>query len=183
LKQLPENEKWLKWLRCFLPQSTMNMKIPSKIAIILSVAHLCIAAQVKAAPDIEGDSEPINAQPSQCLADVKEVTAWDETATRQAANQVCTERRRHIRAKQRFETSLVALNREYRERTNHGFSAFLPEAIRRSRAIVENCIALKEGFTAPHNVAALLIPETIRIDCYVVGTQLVEAELSSPSKP
>ncbi len=159
------------------------MKTHSTIATVLAVVLLSTAAKVEAAPTIEGDTDPINTQPSQCLADVKEVTAWDEAATRQAANQVCAERRRHVQAKQRFEKSLVALNQEYRERTNHGFSQFLPEAVRRSRAIVENCIALKEGFTAPHNVATLLVPETLRSDCYAVGTQLVEAELSSPTKP
>lgn len=134
---------------------------------------------VGAVPNLDGESHPNRVQLSQCIADVKEVTEWDDNQTQKAALNICDVRKAHAKEKARFLTALGKLNDQYKDYTNHGFSQHLPTATAAAWTIVKSCIDFKEGFTYPHNVGGLSVPENVRSSCYTLGSGLVEAQLFS----
>ena len=130
-----------------------------------------------AIPNLDGESRPNRLKLNECIADVKEVTAWDEKQTLAAARDVCKVRQNHAQQKARFLAAQKKLTQEYQNYTNHGFNKHLPIAIEDSWTIVKSCIDLKEGFTSPHNIGVLEVPETIRSQCYSIGANLIESNL------
>ena len=124
------------------------------------------------------DTRPDRVNISECLADVKEVVAWDPKATQSAAKSVCKLRRQHASQKKRFASALVKLHSRYQDRTNHGFDQHIPVAQQNAQSIVKSCIDFKTGFTHPHNIGTLTVPEEIHSTCYDMGIKLVETELS-----
>ncbi|MEH1820614.1 MAG: hypothetical protein V7L31_16285 [Nostoc sp.] len=128
-------------------------------------------------PNLDGDSQPTRLKLNECIADVKEVTAWEEKETLTAARNICEKRQSHTKQKARFLASLKKLREQYQNYTNHGFDKQLPTAIADSWTIVKSCIDFKEGFTSPHNVAVLSVPEDVRSGCYSLGASLVESAL------
>ncbi|WP_375494081.1 hypothetical protein [uncultured Nostoc sp.] len=105
------------------------------------------------------------------------IQAWDEKETLAAARNICDIRQSHTKQKARFLASLKKLREQYQNYTNHGFDKQLPTAIADSWTIVKSCIDFKEGFTSPHNVAVLSVPEDVRSSCYSLGASLVESAL------
>ncbi len=130
-----------------------------------------------ATPMIEGESVLARVQLSECLADVKEVTSWDEAQTKTAARQVCEARKKQLKQKQRFVKGLDKLKQQYQGYTNHGLEQHVPNATKDSWSIVKSCINFKEGFTHPHNIGTLIVPAIIYQECYQMGAELVEAEI------
>ncbi len=143
------------------------------IAILISGTNLVWAAT----PNLDGDSHPNRLKLNECIADVKEVTAWDEKQTLDAARQICEVRQSHATQKARFLASQKKLQEQYKGHTNHGFDQHVPTAIADSWTIVKSCIDFKEGFTYPHNVALLSVPENVRSSCYSLGASLIESSL------
>ena len=134
----------------------------------------------EAIPNLDGDSQPNRIKLSECIADVKEVTAWDADKTQKAAINLCDLRKAHVKEKSRFLADLEKLKEQYKGHTNHGFEQHLPTAVKDSWTIVKSCIEFKEGFTYPHNIGVLNVPESIRISCYAVGSNLVESQFFPP---
>ncbi|WP_392534727.1 hypothetical protein [Nostoc sp. C117] len=145
---------------------------------VLIVILVSGTIQTRAAnPNLDGDSHPTRLKLNECIADVKEVTAWDEKETLDAARKICDKRQSHAKQKAQFLVSLKKLREQYQNYTNHGFDEHLPTAIEDSWTIVKSCIDFKEGFTYPHNVAILSVPEDVRSGCYSLGISLVESAL------
>ncbi|MEH1767574.1 MAG: hypothetical protein V7L27_26870 [Nostoc sp.] len=94
-----------------------------------------------------------------------------------AARNICDIRQSHAKQKARFLASLKKLREQYQNYTNHGFDKQLRTAITDSWTIVKSCIDFKEGFTYPHNVALLSVPEDVYSGCYSLGASLVESAL------
>jgi hypothetical protein len=130
-----------------------------------------------ATPMLEGEVVLARVKLSECLADVKEVTSWDEAQTMTAARQVCEVRQKHLKQKQRFVKALDKLKQQYKGYTNHGLEQHVPTATKDSWSIVKSCIDFKQGFTYPHNIGILIVPATIHQECYQMGAELVEAEI------
>ncbi|QIR41744.1 hypothetical protein HCG51_34220 (plasmid) [Tolypothrix sp. PCC 7910] len=147
------------------------------LAVLITIFIWGTIPTEAANPNLDGDSQPTRIKLSECLADVKEVTAWGEKETLDAARETCELRKAHAQQKTRFLTSLKKLQQEYQDSTNHGFDKHLPTAIADSWTIVKSCIDFKEGFTYPHNIALLKVPENVRIRCYSLGADLVESAL------
>ena len=148
-------------------------------AIVLTIAFMVsvTASNATAIPNLDGDSHPNRLKLNECIADVKEVTAWDEKQTLEAARKICEARQSHTKQKARFLASQKKLHEQYQGYTNHGFDKHLPTAIEDSWTIVKSCIDFKEGFTAPHNIGLLEVPENIRVSCYSLGADLVQSQL------
>jgi hypothetical protein len=154
-----------------------------KISKIILVSWLCcsvITETVSAqnVPDLKGESAPNRIKISECIADVKEVTSWDVNSTQEAAQNLCNLRKKHAQSRKFFLTTISKLNAEYKDHTNHGLNAHLPTAIAAATNIVKSCIDFKEGFTYPHNIGLLIVPELIRIDCYKLGADFVNKEIA-----
>ncbi|BAY62249.1 hypothetical protein NIES22_23210 [Calothrix brevissima NIES-22] len=147
------------------------------LAILITILISATIPAEAANPNLDGDSQPTRIKLSECLADVKEVTAWGDKETLDAARETCELRKAHAQQKTRFLASLKKLQLEYQDSSNHGFDKHLPTAIADSWTIVKSCIDFKEGFTYPHNIALLKVPENIRIRCYSLGADLVESNL------
>lgn len=135
---------------------------------------------VGAPPNLDEDTYPDRIQLSQCIDDMKEVTQWGEDETRKAAVTLCEARKVHAKEKAHFSAALEKLHEQYKDATNHGFAQHLPMATDDAWTIVKSCIDFKEGFTSPHNAAALIIPERVRSSCYTLGASLVEAPIPHP---
>ncbi|MBH8564603.1 hypothetical protein I8748_20855 [Nostoc sp. CENA67] len=149
------------------------------LAILIAILVSGTIQTWAANPNLDGDSQPTRIKLNECIADVKEVTAWDEKETLAAAREICAVRQSHAKQKARFLKSLKKLQQEYQDATNHGFDKHLPTAIADSWTIVKSCIDFKEGFTYPHNIALLSVPENVRTSCYSLGSDLVESALFS----
>jgi hypothetical protein len=128
-------------------------------------------------PMLAGEVVLLRVKLSECFADVKEVTGWDEAQTMTAARQVCEVRQKHLKQKQRFVKALEKLQQQYKGYTNHGLEQHVPNATKDSWSIVKSCIDFKQGFTYPHNIGTLTVPATIHQECYQMGAKLVEAEI------
>jgi hypothetical protein len=147
------------------------------LAVLIILMISGIIPTWAANPNLDGDSQPTRIKLNECLADVKEVTAWGEQETLYAARNLCEIRQAHAQQKARFLTSLNKLQQQYKDSTNHGFDKHLPTAIADSWTIVKSCIDFKEGFTYPHNIGVWQVPENVRIHCYSLGANLVESAL------
>ena len=147
------------------------------LALLITIFILGTIPTEAANPNLDGDAQPTRIKLSECLADVKEVTAWGDKETLDAAREICELRKTHVQQKMRFLTSLKKLQQQYQDSTNHGFDKHLPTAIKDSWTIVKSCIDFKEGFTYPHNIALLRVPENVRSSCYSLGASLVESSL------
>jgi len=90
-------------------------------------------------PNLDGESRPNRLKLNECIADVKEVTEWDEKQTLAAARDVCKVRQNHAQQKARFLAAQKKLTQEYQNYTNHGFNKHLPMAIEDSWTIVKSC--------------------------------------------
>ncbi len=155
------------------------MKNIVKIALLSSLLSIMITSKLQAQemPKIEGDNDPIRMNISECLADIKEVTAWDEESTLEAAKRLCELRQKHSEEKARFYTAIKKLNEQFKDYTNHGFNEHLPTAIKDAEKIVNTCINLKSGFRHPHNIALYMVPEIDLANCYSFGASIIEGEL------
>jgi 23S rRNA pseudoU1915 N3-methylase RlmH len=136
---------------------------------------------------MDGAARPDRARPdrtkmSECLADVKEVVAWEAKVTQSSAITLCQLRRQRVIQQKRFASALVRLHDRYQDQTNHGFAKHIPVAQQDAKEIVNSCIDFKTGFTYPHNIATLTVPEEIYASCYGIGIKLVETELSRGSR-
>ncbi|MHC5854765.1 hypothetical protein [Nostoc sp.] len=147
------------------------------LAVLIAILVSSTIQTWAANPNLDGDSQPTRLKLNECIADVKEVTAWNDKETLDAARNICEIRQSHAKQKARFLASLKKLREQYQNYTNHGFDKQLPTAIADSWTIVKSCIDFKEGFTYPHNIAVLQVPENVRIRCYSVGADLVESAL------
>lgn len=147
---------------------------------VLSLLFAGKLLSVGAFPNLDEETHPDRIQLAQCIADVKEVTQWDENETKKAAVNLCELRKAHAKEKARFQAALLKLNEQYKDATNHGFSQHLPIATNDAWTIVKTCINFKEGFTSPHNVAILNIPEQVHRSCFALGSSLVEASIVHP---
>jgi len=145
--------------------------------ILLVILIASTVRSEEAIPNFNGDSNPDRVRLEQCIADVKGVTSWEENETRKAALKLCELRAIHSREKARFLTAMGKLKAKYKDYTNRGFSEHLPIAMKEAGNLVKICIDFKQGFTYPHNIALLTVPEDIRIRCYRLGSSLVESEL------
>ncbi|MBH8573063.1 hypothetical protein I8752_08550 [Nostocaceae cyanobacterium CENA369] len=87
------------------------------IAILVSGTIQTWAAN----PNLNGDSHPTRFKLNECIADVKEVTAWNDKQTLDAARKICESRQSHAKQKARFLASLKKLQEQYQNFTNHGF--------------------------------------------------------------
>jgi hypothetical protein len=152
--------------------------VPKLRLTVALVAMLLLPGNSFAAtPILEGEVVLSRVKLAECLADVKEVTSWDEAQTMTAARQVCEVRQKHLKQKQRFVKALDKLKQQYKGYTNHGLEQHVPKATTDSWSIVTSCIDFKQGFTHPHNIGTLTVPATIHNECYQVGAELVEAEI------
>ncbi|MEH2147581.1 hypothetical protein [Nostoc sp.] len=147
------------------------------LAILITILVSGTIQAWAANPNLDGDSQPTRLKLNECIADVKEVAAWNDKETLDAARKICEIRQSHAKQKARFLASLKKLREQYQNYTNHGFDKQLPTAIADSWTIVKSCIDFKEGFTSPHNVALLSVPENVRSGCYSLGASLVESAL------
>ena len=146
-------------------------------AVLFTTLFATTLNAAEAIPNLDGDSQPNRIKLSECIADIKEVTAWDAAETQKAAINLCDLRKAHAKEKSRFLADLKKLQDQYKGHTNHGFEQHLPTAVQNSWTIVKSCIDFKEGFTSPHNIGVMNVPESIRISCYAVGSNLVESQL------
>jgi hypothetical protein len=128
-------------------------------------------------PNLDGESQPHRLKLTDCLTDIKEVTSWDEQETLAAAQNLCHLRQLHTKQKARFLADQQKLREQYQGYTNHGFNKHLPNALEDSWTIVKSCIDFREGFTYPHNIGILQVPENIRINCYSLGAEFLESAL------
>jgi hypothetical protein len=148
-----------------------------QLTLAITVMLLLPGSSFAATPMLEGEVVLARVKLSECLADVKEVTSWDEAQTMTAARQVCEVRQKHLKQKQRFVKALDKLKQQYKGYTNHGLEQHVPTATKDSWSIVKSCIDFKQGFTYPHNIGTLTVPATIHQECYQMGAELVEAEI------
>jgi hypothetical protein len=148
--------------------------------LVLSLVVGGTLRTVGAPPNLDEDTYPDRIQLSQCIDDMKEVTQWDENKTKNAAVNLCEVRKAHAKEKAHFLAVLKQLHEQYKDATNHGFAQHLPMATDDAWTIVKSCIDFKDGFTSPHNAAALIIPERVRSSCYTLGSSLVEAPIPHP---
>ncbi len=169
--------------RCASPNYFLNFttlpqlcKVGLSALILVSLLSSTATAEEKY-PNLDGESHPERVKMAQCLADVREVTSWSEEETQNAANNVCESRRQHAQKKAQFIEDLRKLTEEYQDQTNHGYAEHLPIAINDAWTTVKSCIDFKEGFTYPHNIGLLLVPESIRQECYTFGSSLVKSQL------
>lgn len=155
------------------------MKNIVKISLLSTLWIIMIAntLQAQELPNIEGDNDPIRLKMSECLADIKEVTAWDEESTLESAKRLCELRQKHSEEKTRFYTAMKKLNEQFKDYTNHGFNEHLTTAIKDAKKIVDLCINLKSGFRHPHNIGLYMAPEIDITNCYSFGASIIESEL------
>lgn len=159
-------------------------KIGLSIIIVFSIVlTILLSGTLKtfgAIPNLDEDTQPNRVKLTECIADVQQITSgWDETTVRNAAVNICESRKAHAKEKARFLAALGKLSEQYKDYTNHGFAQHLPTATQDAWTIVKNCIDFKEGFTFPHNVGVLIVPENVRSSCYALGSDMVESQLSS----
>lgn len=150
--------------------------------IVFSIATILLSSTLKtfsAIPNLDEDTQMHRVKLTECIADIKEVTSgWDDTEVQNAAVKICDSRQALTNEKARFLVALGKLNDRYKEQTSHGFAQHLPTATQEAWAIVRSCMDFKEGFSSPHNVAVLIVPENIHSSCYALGADLVESQLS-----
>ena len=161
----------------------VTRKIKWSAVLFALVLTLLLAGTLRTVGEVanpDENSHPDRVQLSQCIADVKGVTEWDDTQTRNAAVNLCEVREAHAKEKAQFLAALRKLNDQYKDVTNHGYSQHLEVATNDAWTIVKSCIDFKDGFTYPHNVALLIIPERIRSSCYALGSSLIEAPIPRP---
>ncbi|MDZ8066262.1 MAG: hypothetical protein RMY64_11580 [Nostoc sp. DedQUE08] len=141
------------------------------LAVLITILVSGTIQTWAANPNLDGNSHPTRLTVNECIADVKEITDWDEKKVLDAARKICESRQSHAKQKARFLASLKKLQ----EQNYRRFDEHLPTAIEDSWTIVKSCIDFKEGFTSSHNVAVLSVPENVRSSCYSLGASLVES--------
>jgi hypothetical protein len=127
-----------------------------------------------ARPTIPSDGRPLRTVPAECIADVKEVTAWDAAETKKAADTVCDLRTKHGAARKRLLDDLAKLVATFKDVTNHDHAANLPATIKSVQTIVQQCVAALESQQYCHNIACLTLPEDNAIFCENQAAALVE---------
>lgn len=160
----------------------VSSKIKQSVVVFTIVVTIILSSTLKtfsAIPNLDEDTQINRVRLTECIADIKEVTSgWDDTEVQNAAVKICDSRQALTNEKARFLVALGKLNDRYKEQTGHGFAQHLQTATQEAWTIVKSCMDFKEGFTSPHNIALLIVPENIHSSCYALGADLVESQLS-----
>ena len=143
--------------------------------LVFAVASTALADGYRgpARPTIPTDAGPIRTKLDECTADIKQVTAWDAAATKQAAQELCELRAKHATARKRLGDALAQLVDTFKDATNHDHAAKLPTTIGNVQAMVKQCVATLETQQYCHNVACKTEPEHNAMFCENQAADLV----------
>ncbi len=150
----------------------------ASIALLGLMAAASLASAERARPPeklvIGYDNEgKIDASPQACLAQVKEVTEWNEADTRRGASEVCAARKKHVDA-------YAALQANYRlfiRALTADRRLDWAEAASTVPLLVKTCMTHKFSITTGgHNIRIDIINNEITADCLTLVANLLREE-------
>lgn len=115
---------------------------------------------------------------SECVADTKGVTAWDDAATLAEAKRLCKLEADAKAAHDRLVNGLAKLIETYRDYTNHDHAQRLPLSIKHIRETVANCLNALDSQHSCHNIGCLEEPVRDELLCDTKAAEIVEAMIN-----
>ena len=115
----------------------------------------------------------IDTSPQACLAQVKEVTEWNEADTRRGAREVCAARKKHVEAYAALQTNYRLFIRALTADRRLDWA----EAASTVPVLVKTCMNHKFSITTGgHNIRIDIINNEITADCLTLAANLLREE-------
>lgn len=115
----------------------------------------------------------IDASAKACLADVKEITQWNEADTQKGAREVCAARKAHVEAYAALQASYKAFIREVMKDRRYDWA----EAAVTVPKLVKDCMSHKFSITTGgHNIRIDIINNEIATACLTLADNLMRDE-------
>lgn len=119
------------------------------------------------------DEGKVDASPAGCEGYVKEAVEWPEAEMKQAIEDVCGARKRHVEAYAAIQKSYKALAKQIGEDNRLDQVT----AVKSFEAMVKTCIDHKSNITTGgHNIMIDVIPNDIAAQCLTLGKKLLDEE-------
>ena len=116
-------------------------------------------------PKVPADDAAIRTSNAQCVADIKEVTAWSDAETQKAADQLCDLRKKHDVARGHLLDALAKLVADFKDVTNRDHAENLPESIAGVQQLVALCEKTLATQEHAHNIEIPMQVERDAIFC------------------
>ena len=119
------------------------------------------------------DEGKIDASPKSCLAEVKEITQWNEADTQKGAREVCAARKAHVDAYAALQASYKTFIQEVMKDRRYDWA----EAAATVPTLVKTCMNHKFSITTGgHNIRIGIINNEIAAACLTLAANLLRDE-------
>lgn len=140
--------------------------MPGLLFMSFVAGNAFAAYQVKLPAGIDGNSKPLVQDIAACRAEVDEAIAWGEESNQEEAVKLSALRKEHQSKKEKYIKKLQHMIDVTADWTNHERNKAYENAVKTSVKVLTECIQANERMYYPHNIALLIVPESVRIECY-----------------